>query len=158
MSTILTVIIPFGGYTVGVDITDPTAITNVLASNPQYVVKVDATRNTSPSPPTPPVTSGPLTSNTATVPFNPPTNKTFYLELTGTGSLTGAILYRCADGSYAPAAVGTDGSAPVVMDKVAYNGGVQNGVRIALRVDQSTTDVVFKPGVVTGAVAYAFVS
>lgn len=158
MSTILTVIIQFGAYSIGQDITDPTAISAVLASNPQYVVKTDATRNTSPSPPTPPVTSGALASNTATASFNPPTNKTFYLELTGTGSLTGAVLYRCADGSYAPAAVGTDGSAPVVMDKVAYNGGVQNGVRIALKVDQSTTDVVFKPGTVTGAVNYAFVS
>lgn len=157
MTTILTVIQQFNTYNVGDDITDADTVTAVLAATPQFVVKTNAVRNTTPTPPSPPVTSGALTAATPTTPVTPPGAKTFYLELTGSGQTTGQLEYLLADGAtYAPAAVATDGSAPVVLDKIAYNGSVQNGVRIAVRVDQATTKIRFNPATVTGTVNYAF--
>lgn len=102
--------------------------------------------------------SGALVSNTLTAPFTPKTPRTFYLELTGTGSVTGAVVYLFNDGStYGPEVVATDGGSPTVMNKIAYNGTTQPGVRMPLEVGQANMTVKFSPGAVTGTVNFAFV-
>lgn len=104
-----------------------------------------------------PVT-GALVSSTNTAAFTPNPGRTFYLELTGTGSVTGKVVFLSNDGStYVPEAVATDGGSPVIMNSIAYNGGTQNGVRMALQVDQASVSVKFSPGTVTGTVNFAFV-
>jgi hypothetical protein len=53
---------------------------------------------------------GTLVPNTLTAPFTPPTPNTFYLELTGSGSVTLAVVYLFNDGSiYGPEVVAVDG-------------------------------------------------
>lgn len=44
-----------------------------------------------------------------------------YFELTGPGSGVFQIEYKCADGSFAPRAVGTDGGSAILLGKVAYS-------------------------------------
>lgn len=101
---------------------------------------------------------GALVSSTRTSAFEPLAGRPFYLELTGTGSATVTVLYRCNDGStYAPSAVATDGGSPIILDKIAYSGAIQNGVRMALEVDQAGVSVKASPGAVTGTVNFAFV-
>ena len=104
-----------------------------------------------------PVT-GAVASSTLTSGFTPKAGRTFYLELTGTGSVTGTVVYLCNDAvTYAPNVVAVDGASPSILDSIAYNGGTQNGVRMGLQVDQAGMTVKFSPGTVTGTVNYAFV-
>lgn len=102
--------------------------------------------------------SGAFASSTLSKTFTPQTPRTFYLELTGTGSAVVTVEYLCADGStYAPEVVATDGGTPTVLNMISYNGSVRNGERIALQVGQAGLSVAAMPGTVTGTVNYAFV-
>lgn len=102
--------------------------------------------------------TGALVSSTPSAAFSPVAGRPFFLELTGTGSVTATVTYLCNDGvTYAPNVTATDGGAPIVLDQIAYNGGTRNGVRIELQLDQAGGSVRVEPGVVTGAVNFAFV-
>lgn len=102
--------------------------------------------------------TGSLTSSTATAAFTPIPGRTFYLELTGAGSVVVAPVYSRNGSDYYPEASAVDGGSPIILNKVSYNGGAQNGFRIPLRVDQADVTVKALPGVVSGgAVSFAFV-
>ena len=98
-----------------------------------------------------------VTSTINATAFAPSAGRTFYLVLTGTGSVTVTPVYSRNATDFYPEATAVDGGAPIILNQVAYNGGTQNGIRIPLVVDEYGVTVKVLPGVVTGTVNFTFV-
>jgi hypothetical protein len=95
--------------------------------------------------------TGTLATNTISATFAPIAGRTYYVTLSGTGSATVTVIYsRDAGATWAPEATGVDGSAPIVMNKIAYAG---LPVRIPLSVSESGVLTALCPGTMSSGTA-----
>jgi hypothetical protein len=97
--------------------------------------------------------TGTLATNTISATFAPIAGRTYYVTLSGTGSATVMVIYsRDAGATWAPEATGVDGSAPIVMNKIAYAG---LPVRVPLSVSESGVLTALCPGTMSSGTACA---
>lgn len=98
-----------------------------------------------------------LVSSTRSTHFAPAAGREFYCRISGAGSAVVTLVYSLDGGTnYDPQATGVDGSAPIIMDQVAYNGATQNGILLTGDISKYGARVAILPGTVTGTVTVGF--